>query len=153
MKVFRITKKKYQNDLSGKGAELFGGRWNPIGTAALYTSETRALCVLELLAHTPKEIMPETYIIQTIEIPSKLEREILKLDIDSLDKSWNSLQPQEWTENIGLEYFNKGKLGISVPSAIINMEFNIVLNPLHPKFNKISIVEKVNFELDRRLLK
>lgn len=76
MKVYRITKRKYQNDITGKGAELFGRRWNPIGTPALYTSESRALCVLELLVRTPKKLTPPTYIIQSIEIPKKLLKEL-----------------------------------------------------------------------------
>jgi RES domain-containing protein len=42
MIVYRLAKAKYSNDLSGKGAEKTGGRWNSKGTALLYTSESQS---------------------------------------------------------------------------------------------------------------
>ena len=36
---------------SGRGAELFGGRWNAKGTAMVYASESIALAALETLVH------------------------------------------------------------------------------------------------------
>ncbi len=153
MKVYRITKKKYQDDLSGKGAELYGGRWNPIGTPALYTSESRALCVLELLVHTQKELVPPLYIIQTIAIPDSLDKEIKKLDIHDLNPDWDKLQHPEWTEILGNDYFKKGCLGIIVPSCIIRFERNIVLNPNSEHYSELTAESKVDFELDKRLFR
>jgi Uncharacterized conserved protein len=154
MQVYRITKQKYAKNISGKGAELFGGRWNPIGIPALYTSENRALCALELLVHTPKDILPPKYVLLTINIPKELEKEIETLQLIDLDKSWDSLQPEIWTEEIGRKYFQElNKIGIRVPSTIIKDENNIILNPLHPKYNKVEVVEKSDFNLDIRLLK
>lgn len=152
MKVFRITKKKYSSDISGKGAELFGGRWNPIGTPALYTSQNRALAILELLVHTPKEIVPPNQILLTIEIPKKLESKILL--VDKLKDDWDALQTNEWTQNLGLRYFQKSDtLGIIVPSALINLEKNIVLNPSHKDYQQIEIIDQSEFKFDERLFK
>ena len=152
MNVFRITKKKYSADISGKGAELWGGRWNPIGTPALYTSQNRALAVLELLAHTPKEIVPPNQIILSMEIPRKLETKILT--VDNLDDDWDSLKTNDWTQNEGLRYFKDlNALGIIVPSALIKLENNLVLNPLHKDFNQIEIIEQFEFEFDERLFR
>lgn len=151
MKVFRITKKKYAKDLSGKGAELFGGRWNPIGTPALYTSENRALAILELLAHTPKKVVPEKYVLLELEISAKIEKQILR--INKLQKGWNDLQVNDWTQQLGLKYFNeKNILGIQVPSTIIPLEKNMVLNPLHQSYAFIKTVKSGEFEIDIRLL-
>ncbi len=154
MKVFRITKDKYKDDLSGKGAELFGGRWNPIGYPALYTSENRALCALEILAHTPKDFLPPKYIIQSILIPKMLEKEIVDIKLKNLPPEWNLIQPDESTENFGLRYFNeKNKLGIKVPSVIIQQESNIILNPLHKLYSNIKTIDMIDFHIDERLLK
>ena len=154
MEVFRITKQKYANDLSGKGAELFGGRWNPIGIPALYTSENRALATLELLVHTPRKLLPQSYVLLTIAIPESLELEIITLDAKQLSGDWNSLQAKEWTEEIGRKYFNElNALGIQVPSAIIKEEYNVVLNPLHPKYEQITIIDQSDIKIDQRLLK
>lgn len=152
MKVYRISKKKYAKDLSGKGAELFGGRWNPIGTAALDTSKSRALCVLELLVHTPKEIAPKNYIILTIQIPKELEKSIIK--IEKLPKGWDSLKVKNITQKIGFNSFkDKNTLGIIVPSSIIKEEYNVLLNPNHSDFHKLKIISIEEFKLDTRLLK
>ncbi len=152
MKVYRITKKKYASDISGKGAEIFGGRWNPVGRAALYTSENRALSILELLVHMPKEIAPADYVIFTLEIPVKLEKKIMS--VADLPPYWDSLQTNEVTQEIGLRYFSDyDAIGIIVPSTIVKLESNIVLNPRHKNYKEIKVYDTLDFQLDERLLK
>ena len=46
MIVYRLSKSKYSADLTGKGAEKAGGRWNSKGVAMVYTSTSRALVPL-----------------------------------------------------------------------------------------------------------
>jgi RES domain-containing protein len=49
---FRIVNKKFaQAAFSGDGARQYGGCWNPVRFAAVYTAESRALAVLEILVH------------------------------------------------------------------------------------------------------
>ena len=36
MRLFRIAKTRYINDLSGTGARANGGRWNRVGAASLH---------------------------------------------------------------------------------------------------------------------
>lgn len=151
MDVFRITKLKYNNDLSGKGAEIFGGRWNPIGIPALYTSESRSLAVLEVLAHTTKELMPTNYSLLTLRIPKTLIEKIKK--IKSLPKDWNSLKVNEKTQQIGrINFEENNELGIIVPSSIISKEYNIILNPQHKEIEKVKVVESELFKIDERVL-
>lgn len=152
MEVYRITKLKYKSDLSGKGAEIFGGRWNPIGVAALYTSESRSLAVLEVLAHTSKEFMPLKYAIITLRIPKTLIKKV-KI-IESLPKEWNSLQTNQKTQEIGkVEFEENNQLGIIVPSSIITKEFNVILNPKHKEIGKLKIMETEIFKIDERVIK
>ncbi|MEJ0082357.1 MAG: RES family NAD+ phosphorylase [Puia sp.] len=47
MIVYRICKTMYAKDLNGAGARKYGGRWNQPGFECLYTSESRALALLE----------------------------------------------------------------------------------------------------------
>ena len=63
MIVFRLSKEQFAQDLSGKGAELVGGRWNSRGNAMLYTSQSIALCVTEIAVHVPLGILLLCYII------------------------------------------------------------------------------------------
>ena len=69
MIVFRLSKSRFSKDLSGRGAELAGGRWNSKGLPMLYTSSSRALCTAEIAVHSPLGIVPMDYEIIEIEIP------------------------------------------------------------------------------------
>ena len=59
MELYRITQEKYADDFSGNGARLYGGRWNSEGLYAVYTSASRALALLETLAHVPAKMLQE----------------------------------------------------------------------------------------------
>lgn len=72
MIVFRLSKSTYTADLSGKGAEMSGGRWNSKGTAMVYTSQSKALCTVEIAVHTPLGNLPLDYTLVTISIPDEL---------------------------------------------------------------------------------
>jgi len=55
---------------SGKGAALYGGRWNPVGTEVIYTSESPSLAVLEILVHD--DVPPQDFALTPIQIPDSL---------------------------------------------------------------------------------
>ena len=57
MLVYRIASEPFAADLSGEGARLYGGRWNPCGIPVLYTSESVALAALELLVNVPPDFL------------------------------------------------------------------------------------------------
>jgi RES domain-containing protein len=47
MRLFRIAKTQYINDLSGAGARANGGRWNRVGVGLVYTSPSRSLATVD----------------------------------------------------------------------------------------------------------
>lgn len=153
MIVYRITKQQYQDDISGDGARMYGGRWNPIGTSALYTSETRALASLELLVHTTKDLIPPKYKILSIEIPFAKINDIPKINISELPDNWKKSPPPDELKLIGTKYLiAQNNLAVCVPSTIISKEYNIVINPMHPDFKQVKIIKTDIFEFDERLL-
>ena len=152
MKVYRITREKYKNDLSGTGAKIYGGRWNPIGMSALYVSESKALAILELLVHTPKDIIPPRYKLLSIEIPFDNTQQLIS--IKSLPKDWRKNPAVDELKEIGEKLLLKeNNLAIRAPSVIVPSEFNIVINPIHSDMSKVKIVEIEDFKFDGRLLK
>ncbi len=151
MQVYRIAKQKYINDLTGIGAKTVGGRWNPKGVAVLYTSTTAALSALEVLAHLPAAYFPDDMAIATIEVPDSL---ITQISREQLPKNWKQIPAPIEIQSFAMEWINEEKyLGIKVPSIIIPNEKNILINPLHPKFNKIKLISIEPFSFDTRLLK
>lgn len=149
MIVYRLSRAKYSNDLSGKGAELAGGRWNSKGIALVYTGQTIALCMAEVAVHIPFGIIPVDYELITLEIPDEDIYELKKLQ---LPEDWKSLPPAYSTQGIGDDFVKKGKfMVLKIPSAMVQGEFNYLINPLHPKIKKVKIKKTETFSFDQRL--
>ncbi|GAB4020266.1 RES family NAD+ phosphorylase [Spirosoma koreense] len=69
MLVYRLLQAAFRHEpLSGQGAALYGGRWNPKGLSLLYTTESPALSLLEVLVHLNPIYIPQYYLV-TIEVP------------------------------------------------------------------------------------
>ena len=149
MIVYRLSKGQYANDLSGKGAELVGGRWNSRGNAMLYTSQSIALCVTEIAVHVPLGILPKDYQLIHIEIPHEDF-----LEVTRLPKDWQTFPHSNSTQMLGDKFLKEHKhLVFKVPSAAVQGEFNFLINPRHKNFNQIKIVKIENFNFDERLFK
>lgn len=152
MIVYRLAKKKFCNDLSGRGAELAGGRWNSKGVAMLYTSQSRALCLAEIAVNLPIGIVPDDYYLVEIEFPDSAS--ILKLNLKELKSDWNSFPHSSETQQLGDDFVFKSKsLVLQVPSAVVQGDFNFLINPKHPEFYKITINNTERFSFDERLFK
>ena len=149
MIVYRLSKAQYAQDLSGKGAELVGGRWNSRGNAMLYTSQSIALCVTEIEVHVPLGILPKDYQLIHIEIPDED-----LLEMKRLPKDWQSFPHSNSTQMIGDKFLKEHKhLVFKVPSAAVQGEFNFLINPRHKNFNQIKIVKIEDFNFDERLFR
>ena len=149
-KVFRIANSKHADDLSGEGAYLFGGRWNSEGVKMLYTSSSSSLSILEVLAYVTNKTFGNKQIV-TIEVPIDSYREI---PVDVLDDGWNVLPASDYTKQIGDRWAKSMEsLILIVPSVINPREQNILINPLHPRFSEVKIIEKKEFSFDKRLLR
>lgn len=152
MIVYRLIKEKYKNDLSGKGAEKAGARWNSKGHAMLYTSESRSLSTAEIAIHTPLGNIPLNYFLITIEFPDTIT--FLELEIANLPEDWRAIPHSNSTQLIGDKFLEEGKyLFMKVPSVVVSGDFNYLINPAHPFFSKIKIIEIKFFEFDERLFR
>jgi RES domain-containing protein len=149
MIVFRLTKGKYKSQISGIGAELYGGRWNNKGFRVIYTSQSRALCTTEIAVHTPLGIIPTDYYLQTIEIPNS---SILKINPEELSKDWKRFPHPYSTKILGDQFIIENEfLSLKVPSAIVQDENNFLINPNHKMFKSVEIINIEKFEFDKRL--
>ncbi len=151
MLLYRIAKTRYAQDLSGTGARLFGGRWNPKGQAVLYTSENRALAALEFLVHLEGTALPEDFSLLTITLPDGLEE--ASYSPADLPKGWNDY-PYKTSVQVGKKWLKEGKaMLLKVPSTIIQQEYTVLLNPLHAAFLEVRLLSIEPFGFDVRLLK
>lgn len=140
MLVFRICRDIHQA-LDGEGARLFGGRWNSPGQPVVYTSEHISLCVLEQLVHLDLDLIPENWVVVTIEIP----------DHFSGEKPSKIPSKEEATRSFGDKWLTeKRSLFLKVPSFVISKEYNILLNPLHKEMKKVVVKNVSPFVFDPR---
>ena len=152
MQVFRIAKTPFAKDLSGIGSRLYGGRWNNPDVAVIYTSESRALAALEYLVHMSHAYAPADLSIVTFEIPEDITPE--EINSSSIPKNWRSYPPTSELADTGTEWLlSKRSLLLRVPSAIVEQEYNILINPSHSDVSCVLIAEVENYAFDERLLR
>jgi len=150
MIVYRLAKAKFSHDLSGKGAEKSGGRWNSRGVSMIYTSDSRALCTTEVAVHMPLGLLPADYKIITVEIPDSVK--ILVLPLSKLSADWKSIPHSGSTQEIGDNFIRQNKVCVmKVPSAVVQGDFNFLFNPNHRDFLQINIKKIEDFAFDSRL--
>jgi RES domain-containing protein len=149
MILYRISNQIYSQDISGKGAALFGGRWNSKGNHALYLSSHISLAVLEILVnYNYEQLMHTAFDIVTFEIKNDKSVESIR----NLESNWRYLA--KYTKEIGDQFLmSKSKLMLKIPSAIIETEYNYLINPEHIEFKKIKILNVNPLKLDNRLIK
>lgn len=150
MIVYRVAHAKYkEHTLSGIGAEKVGGRWNEVGTRAVYCSENISLALLEYYVHSENmALLPSKILVAKIEFPDEFVVE----ELSQLPEQWNQYPYSSKTASVFTNLVqNKKIFALRVPSSIVGLESNIILNPLYPEFGKVQVNEFIELPLDRRL--
>jgi RES domain-containing protein len=149
--AWRLTKTKYlESAWDGEGARQQGGRWNSVGTPVVYVSGTLSLALTELLVHIDAGILAAFTAIP-VEFDESLVRVLEPRDLPS---DWQSNPPPGSTQAIGDEWVSSGGSAmLRVPSVVVPVEFNYVVNPGHSDFRRLRIGEPIAFPLDSRLLR
>jgi RES domain-containing protein len=138
MIVYRICRSVFANDLSGRGAEQAGGRWNSKGIPMLYTGESKAVCIAEMSLRVNLALLPDDYKMVTIEIPDDIA--IPEKKNTNLPRKWNAYPFSSATQEVGDKFIKeKDCLAMKVPSAIAQEGFNVLINPNHKDFSKVKI--------------
>ncbi len=152
MHVYRITTTRYSRDLSGTGARLYGGRWNPKGISVVYTAESRALATVEYLVHVPLSLVPRDLSLVTLHLPDAIPCPTLALG--DLPANWRDYPAPSALADLGAQWAATHEtLALRVPSAVVAQEYNVLLNPLHPAMSQVTIVQVDLYQFDPRLLR
>jgi RES domain-containing protein len=140
------------DDLTGKGAESTGGRWNKKGIPFLYAAESIALACLETVVHLGGAS------------PLPLNRYLVKIDVS--EKVWEERVLFDTSSNIGWDALPAGLISIEwgtrwansltsvialVPSVIVPEECNILINPKHPDVSTLKARKLRKWTYDTRM--
>jgi RES domain-containing protein len=149
--AYRICKTKYAATwFDGEGAYRFGGRWNSRGKRILYTAGSLSLAVLEMLVHLNNEEILLAYSYVAAEFDENL---ILPVeDFRHLPENWSDSPPPLQIQRIGDEWARKqASVILKVPTSILPVEFNYLINVEHPEFLKVKLGKLQTFTFDERL--
>jgi RES domain-containing protein len=150
MRVYRLIRAPWVSQaLTGEGARRYGSRWNPKGVPMVYTASTLSLAALETLAHFAIETSPLDYVALTIRVPVEAVERIVD---KQLPPDWHTTPAPGACQELGARWAAEARsLGLAVPSAVVPSENNVLLNPLHPDFAKVTLEKQEPFLFDSRL--
>jgi RES domain-containing protein len=152
MLAWRIAKAKRATDLSGRGAAIDGGRWNDQDVPAVYMGLTPAICCLETFVHADGEpTFPMK--ITCFELPDDSAL-YMTADAAALPEDWATLPADRPSMDFGTAWLKANShLGLIVPSAVLVLERNLVINPNHQAVKQIKVVDVYDFIYDPRMFR
>ena len=138
-------------DLSGKGAEKTGGRWNRKGRRVVYTSGSRALACLETIVHLGTATLPLNRYLVKIEVPVAIWAKRATIDPDAL-VGWDAIPAGKVSLDAGDQWLASGDSALlMVPSVIVPDESNTLISPAHPDAASITATKLKLWRYDSRL--
>ena len=151
MRVWRISRRIYP-PLDGEGARINGARWNTPGRRVAYTAGSLSLAIVELLVHTDPDIVPNDLAAHEIELPEAISRRVIQPG--ELRSGWDSHDDLGPCQALGDEWLAGGReCVLVVPSAVVPVELNYLIDPAHPEAGQLSVISSVPFAFDPRLLR
>lgn len=106
------------------------------------------MALLELLAHAEDDELPTDYEFLGLEVPDDSV-----LDVGELPDGWDVSPHTPTTCEIGDRWIaNAESVALRVPSVLVFGESNVMLNPMHPRFGEVKVVDRVDARIDERFL-
>ena len=114
----------------------------------MYCATSESLALLELRVHSPHPY-PRTRWRFAIGVPDDA---LTSVAVDELPRGWD-----KFPAGLTIKRFDdawvaaSSNLGLLVPSVVATEEKNLMLNPLHPRFQEVRVLSKQRVVLDKRL--
>jgi RES domain-containing protein len=151
MRIWRLCRAPYAAEaFSGEGARRFGGRWNSRGVPMVYASTSLALAAIELFVHLEPGQAPGDLVYISAILPEGEPARTLQPT--ELPPAWWTDAAVATTRDLGDDWIAaRSSLALQVPSVPIHAEWNVLLNPLHPRISELLIDPPQPFVFDARM--
>jgi RES domain-containing protein len=148
VRIWRITARRHiETVFSGVGGLYTSGRWHPQGYKISYTSESLALASLEVFVHSETTDIPLACVSAIIPDTTPI------LEITDLPANWQDFAAYSMLQEIGRKWLQAMEYPVlKVPSAIIPVEYNYLINPEHPDI-QLQTEQVLEFQFDSRMWK
>ena len=149
MTVYRLTKAVYA-DTAFRGSRG-RGRWHEQGIPMVYAADQPATALLETLVHTGRaDLLAAEYVLFRIELDE--DAHVLTVPEEQLPCDWQAWPWPASTQQIGTFWHQQQpSVALQVPSAVVPVQRNMLLNIQHPDFATLSIEGPTPFPVDTRL--
>lgn len=148
MRLWRLYRRQYGPGLDGIGGTFADGRWHTQGERVVYFGGSAAIVVLERLAHTDPDLLPDDLWLADFDFSETIAN---VAEFGGLSAEWT--RDEETTRRIGRLWRQQGSACVlAVPSAILPEESNYVLNPQHGDAARLRLLGERRFSFDPRLI-
>lgn len=114
----------------------------------MYGAYSMALAALEYAVHTGRR--PVDVCLMKLEMPDDSILTIESIIGGALPGNWSYVEEQ--TQHLGTAWLQaKSSIALEVPSVVIPPERNLILNPAHPRFGEVRLLETSPFFFDPRI--
>jgi RES domain-containing protein len=151
MRVWRLFPERFRETaFTGVGGLYAARRWNHRGTAIVYCATSPALAALEFFVNLEPNEAPDDLLMAEAAIPDDL---VDPLDLNLLPANWRELDNLA-CRDLGSAWVASGRsVALQVPSAVVDGDSNVLLNPRHPDFGRIQLAAPRPFRYDERMFR
>ena len=151
MQAWRLFPARFrQTAFTGVGGLYAARRWNHLGTAMVYCATSPALAALEFFVNLEPNEAPDDLLLAVAAVPDDL---VEQLDLDLLPVDWRELNSLA-CRDLGSGWAASGRsAALKVPSAVVDGDWNVLLNPRHAEFNKCQLAAPKPFRFDGRMFR
>ncbi|QEZ48677.1 RES family NAD+ phosphorylase [Cupriavidus oxalaticus] len=149
MQIFRIADQRHEV-WNGTGAMLVGGRFNSPGRPLIYGTLTFAGAMLEVLVHARIGKVPRHHALMIGSVSDDISVE--RAEVAQLPTGWDTLEDPRAARSFGDRWLAEGRSAILlVPSVVARLEWNALVNPVHPDASRIQVAAPEPVQWDDRL--
>lgn len=152
MRIYRLVKQQHaQTAFAGVGALRYAGRWHKKGTPIVYAADQPSSALVEVLVHTSADdLLRHEYVLFTIDLDP--DRHLLRLPRGQHPDGWRGWRWSEAAQRVGTRWAEMQRsVVLEVPSAVVSLHHNYLVNPQHPAFSDLVIGGPEPFAMDPRL--
>lgn len=151
MKLWRVSRVAHAASgaaaFSGIGGLQVDGRWHSRGRLVVYTARSESLARLEALGHFNPLLAPKLVLIE-----ADLLDALVTIFSGTLPKGWNEVPDSGLARSVGDRWLRgASSAALAVPSIHAFSEKNVLINPAHPDFSRLTIKAPVTSAFDQPL--
>jgi RES domain-containing protein len=146
MQAWRISHRAFPA-MDGGGAAAYPGRWNGPRQPAIYCGGSFAIAVLERLCYASLGRVPKTDVYVEIAVPDSMIERFDPAAHGGWDRPRSAV-----AKAFGVKWLAVARsVALLVPSVVTRLDWNLVINPSHPDFSRITWSAPKPVAWDRRL--